>query len=42
MMNEESVSVLSKQDKLDRRYLRMALVWAENSYCKRRQVGALS
>ncbi len=41
MMNEESVSVLSKQDKLDRRYLRMALVWAENSYCKRRQVGAL-
>ncbi|MDQ2180169.1 dCMP deaminase family protein [Marinifilum sp. D714] len=41
MMNKESVSVLSKQDKLDRRYLRMALVWAENSYCKRRQVGAL-
>ncbi len=40
-MNKESVSVRSKQDKLDRRYLRMALVWAENSYCKRRQVGAL-
>ena len=30
-----------KQRKLDERYLRMALVWAENSYCKRRQVGAL-
>lgn len=26
---------------LDRRYLRMASIWAENSYCKRRQVGAL-
>ncbi len=26
---------------LDRRYLRMAKIWAENSYCKRRQVGAL-
>lgn len=26
---------------LDRRYLRMARIWAENSYCRRRQVGAL-
>jgi dCMP deaminase len=26
---------------LDKRYLRMAKVWAENSYCQRRQVGAL-
>ena len=26
---------------LDRRYLRMALIWSENSYCQRRQVGAL-
>ena len=26
---------------LDARYLRMARIWAENSYCKRRQVGAL-
>ena len=32
---------LSKQSKLDLRYLRMARIWAENSYCKRRQVGAL-
>lgn len=30
-----------KQGALDRRYLRMARVWAENSYCRRRQVGAL-
>ncbi|MCK9159856.1 MAG: dCMP deaminase family protein [Bacteroidaceae bacterium] len=30
-----------KQAALDRRYLRMASIWAENSYCKRRQVGAL-
>ena len=30
-----------KQLKLDERYLRMALIWAENSYCVRRQVGAL-
>ena len=26
---------------LDRRYLRMASIWSENSYCIRRQVGAL-
>ena len=31
----------SKQTLLDRRYLRMARIWAENSYCQRRQVGAL-
>jgi len=30
-----------KQRELDKRYLRMAAVWAENSYCRRRQVGAL-
>ena len=27
--------------KFDQRYLEMASVWARNSYCKRRQVGAL-
>src|SRR4030042_1354933 len=32
---------IEKQLKLDERYLRMALIWAENSYCIRRQVGAL-
>ena len=30
-----------KQTALDCRYIRMAQIWAENSYCKRRQVGAL-
>ncbi len=30
-----------KQRQLDVRYLRMARIWAENSYCVRRQVGAL-
>ena len=36
-MEDES----EKQHVLDSRYLRMALIWAENSYCKRRKVGAL-
>lgn len=30
-----------KQIMFDRRYLEMAMIWAQNSYCKRRQVGAL-
>lgn len=30
-----------KQRQFDKRYLEMATVWAKNSYCKRRQVGAL-
>ena len=30
-----------KQMLLDSRYLRMTQIWAENSYCRRRQVGAL-
>ena len=30
-----------KQYHLDCRYMRMARIWAENSYCHRRQVGAL-
>ncbi|MBQ1798810.1 MAG: dCMP deaminase family protein, partial [Muribaculaceae bacterium] len=32
---------VDKQQLLDSRYLRMAQIWAENSYCRRRQVGAL-
>jgi dCMP deaminase len=36
-MNENEV----KQNLLDRRYMRMAFIWSENSYCKRRKVGAL-
>ncbi|ULB35761.1 MULTISPECIES: dCMP deaminase family protein [Proteiniphilum] len=31
----------NKQELLDKRYMRMAFIWAENSYCKRRKVGAL-
>ena len=31
----------TKQYLLDTRYIRMALIWAENSYCVRRKVGAL-
>ena len=30
-----------KQHDLDLRYMRMANIWAENSYCQRRKVGAL-
>lgn len=30
-----------KQKLLDQRYMRMARIWAENSYCERRKVGAL-
>ncbi len=32
---------LEKQIEYDKRYLEMAQVWSKNSYCKRRQVGAL-
>ena len=31
----------NKQELLDKRYLAMASIWSQNSYCKRRQVGAL-
>ena len=30
-----------KQKLLDQRYLKMAMIWSQNSYCKRRKVGAL-
>ncbi len=30
-----------KQTTLDKRYLRMAKIWSENSYCRRRKVGAI-
>jgi len=32
---------IDKQELLDRRYLRMSRIWAENSYCQRRKVGAI-
>ena len=31
----------NKQEQFDRRYLEMARIWAQNSYCSRKQVGAL-
>ncbi len=30
-----------KQKQFDKKYLQMAEIWAKNSYCERRQVGAL-
>ncbi len=30
-----------KQQELDNRYIKMAVIWAGNSYCQRRKVGAL-
>jgi len=38
-MDEKESS--GKQSLLDQRYLKMAAIWAQNSYCKRRKVGAL-
>ncbi|MBQ4223356.1 MAG: dCMP deaminase family protein [Prevotella sp.] len=35
------MDVSDKQTLLDLRYLRMARIWSENSYCTRRKVGAL-
>jgi dCMP deaminase len=35
------MNTIEKKIALDKRYLRMARIWSENSYCKRRQVGAL-
>lgn len=35
------MNTIDKQGLLDRRYLRMSRIWAENSYCQRRKVGAL-
>ncbi len=33
--------IMEKETKFDRSYLEMAAVWAKNSYCTRRQVGAI-
>ncbi len=41
-MESENKSYPSEKQKvLDERYLRMAQIWSENSYCVRRKVGAL-
>ena len=42
MCNNDSIHPYKdKQKQYDKRYLKMAEIWAENSYCKRRKVGAL-
>ena len=38
---KEETMEKNKHLELDKRYLRMARIWAENSYCTRRKVGAL-
>ena len=35
------MTMMEKEKKFDRSYLEMAAVWAKNSYCQRRQVGAI-
>ncbi len=43
-MSHQRQQCAMEKDKLfllDQRYLRMATIWAENSYCVRRKVGAL-
>lgn len=42
MSNSDSIHPYkNKQKQYDKRYLKMAEIWSENSYCKRRKVGAL-
>lgn len=40
-MNHRKDISLEKQRLIDERYLRMSMIWSENSYCRRRKVGAL-
>lgn len=41
MVEDLQLNSEEKQNQFDRRYLEMAQIWSQNSYCKRRQVGAL-
>lgn len=41
IFGEKNGIMSEKQKLLDQRYLKMADIWAQNSYCKRRQVGAI-
>lgn len=38
---QDEIRKIEKKELLDTRYIRMARIWAENSYCERRKVGAL-
>ena len=40
-MSERNTTNGKKQLAIDKRYLKMARIWASNSYCIRRKVGAL-
>ena len=40
-MNNTHNPYKDKQHQFDVRYLEMAQIWAQNSYCERRKVGAL-
>lgn len=40
-MNHRKEISPEKQRQIDERYLRMSMIWSENSYCRRRKVGAL-
>ncbi|HIE16479.1 MAG TPA: dCMP deaminase family protein [Bacteroidales bacterium] len=41
MTEHQLPGTLIKSNLLDIRYLKMAMIWAENSYCVRKKVGAL-
>ena len=41
MIREVSEDKMNKQHTFDLRYLQMARIWADNSYCERRKVGAI-
>ncbi len=41
MSNQSAKKQSEKQHNLDLRYLQMAHIWSDNSYCQRRKVGAL-
>ena len=41
LSNPELIMKVKRQYEIDQRYLRMARIWSENSYCLRRKVGAL-
>ena len=37
----KNLTAKEKQEQFDKHYLEMASIWSKNSYCQRRQVGAL-
>lgn len=41
LLERNGIKKMDKKRELDMRYLRMATIWSENSYCERRKVGAL-